>query len=180
MSRSRSALAWFMLLITLGAWGGVGYAFWYVGNVQDTYLAEKVARADAESREASATRIQSLIAQTESERARLDSLVGKGLVQSVEMIEAVGSASGVTVRVDDVSEINAPQEGARAALRTMRILASARGSFDKLMHTALLLESIPAPVLIEEMAWEHSSAETANEWTLTVRMQLLTSSDIES
>ncbi len=156
------------------------YAFWYVGSMQDIYLAEKVARADAESREASATRIQSLIAQTESERVRLDALVGKGLVQSVEMIEAVGSASGIPVRVDDVSEINAPEEGARAALRTMRILASARGSFDKLMHTALLLESIPAPILIEEMAWEHSPSEKGGEWTLTVRMQLMTSLDIES
>lgn len=180
MSRSRSIFAWIALMLTVFAWGGVAYAFWYVGDMQDVYFAEKTARVDAESREASATRIQSLIAQTESERARLDVRVGKGLVESVEMIEAVGSASGVTMRVDDVSEINPPAEGDRAALRTMRILGSARGSFDKLMHTALLLESLPAPVLIEEIAWEHSPGENANEWTLTVRMQLMTSSDIES
>lgn len=177
---SRSLTAWFMLVVALCSWGAAGYAVWYVGGLSDTYALEKAERADAENREASATRINSLIVQTASERARLDALVGKDLVSVVELIEGVGAFSGSVVRVDDVSEMNASVDGPRPALHTLRVLASARGSFDNMMHTALLLESLPAPVLIEEFSFEHTPGEGAGEWNLLVRMQIVTSKDITS
>lgn len=180
MSHSRSLFAWLSLFVACVAWAGVGFAFWYVGSLEETYVAEKAERADAESRGASATRIQSLIEQTAVERSRLDERLSKGLIATVETIEAVGVASGIQVRVDDISEVNPPEEGARTALRTARVLASARGSFDDVMHTALLLESLPMPLTIEEMSFEHTPGEAGGIWSVLVRMQIMTSATLES
>lgn len=178
MSNTRTILAWTLLLLALGAWGFVGYAFLSVTALEETYFAEMTERSDAEGRGASEARIRSLIEQTASERNAFDARIGIELLSAVERVEAVGESAGVSVRVDDVSEVNPPAEGQKAALRTMRVVASAHGSFQKLMHTLLLIESLPVPLRIAEVSWEHTPSAEVSEWHMIVRMDILTSKDI--
>lgn len=174
-------ISWALLLIALSALSGAAYLSYDV-------LAEARVRAqiatDAEqmvTRRAYNERLRSLAAETEESRARLDAIAGHDVVSIVDMIEGVGEATGVVMRVSSaLSGGDGTDLPGGTTLRPVVFVLEAEGSYAEVNHAILLLEAMPLPSSIDQIALQRGSEEGTTRWFASIRFRVHTTTNISS
>lgn len=178
----RTSTAILIATAALIAWGLVGYFAWTINVDESKRLADAREAQMATIANAHAVRTHALALDTAKEREQLKTLLGVDVVSAAYMIEGVGRASGVAVKLGD-----ALPEGAQAsegfAPKTVGFVVRADGKFSALMRAARLFETLPIPSSVTRVDIERaprSSGDKSNLWHMNVYIRILTTSDISS
>lgn len=182
----KTIVAFVAVVVGLGAWYGVWLMQGYVVESLAQYQSEISSRMSAQAREAAQARVRSLAAETEHKRAALAKYVVVDPIEATKMIESVGVAARVTLRVNDVSPETIPLppgSGARP-LKAVGFLIEATGSFSAIMKAARLLETLPLPTAVRQLDIAQVPADQNAKgpplWRLNMRIRLLTDSTLTS
>ncbi len=159
----KSFFAWGMLGLALVAWGGFGFLVYDLYAERAAYARDSLAFEEESLRGESATRLRSVVRDTEAERNALTSVISVPLLDVAEMIEAAGNDAGATnVSIGEATPLPKPPKN----LSIYTFVLNANGSFATLMRTVILLESLPVPTKIER--FEISKSDKT--WRLTARI----------
>jgi len=157
-------LAWPLLIVALLSWGGYWYATTMLSDARAAYASKLEESEQQKTREQSLTRVQSVIRDTEAERAAIERLISVSVVQAVDIVEAAGEAAGgKSVEIVSASPATAPKE-----LSGLSIVVTMEGTFPALMRAVSLFESLPIPSVVETVDIEKSEGM----WRLTARLKL--------
>jgi len=175
-----------MMIIGCGAWVGVWRMHGYINESLAQYQAELSTRESANAREAAQARIRSLAEETKSKRALLAEQVTIDPIAATKIIESVGPAARVTLRVSDASAETVPLPPGSAAhpLKVVGFLVEATGSFSAIMKAARMLETLPLPTAVRQLDIAQVPADQNTkgppQWRLHMRLRLLTDSNLTS
>lgn len=182
--KTLAALA--MIIVGGGAWAGVWRTHSYIDESVAQYRAELSTRESVAAREAAQARIRSFADETKSKRAALAGQVTIDPIAATKIIESVGPAARVSLRVSDASAETVPLPSGAAArpLKVVGFLVEATGSFSAIMKAARMLESLPLPTAIRQLDIAQVPADQdtkgPRQWRLHMRIRLLTDSDLTS
>lgn len=156
-----------------------------------SFRAELAARgafiADARqsaARESNAIRLHMLARDTKDARDQLDALTRTDVLSIANMIEEVGKAAGIKVKIGDVlsgSSIqsptvpSAPADPNALALHDTVFLIETDGSFPSLMHAVVLLEQLPLISSIQDLELRRTSITSGGGgmWHATIHIHAL-------
>lgn len=159
----KTFFAWGMLALALIGWGGFGLLVYDLYSEREAYARDSLVFEEESLKGESATRLRSVVRDTEAERNALTSVISVPLLDVAEMIEAAGDDAGATnVSIGEATPVAKPPKN----LSVYTFVLNANGSFMALMRTVILLESLPIPTNIER--FEISKSDKT--WRLTARI----------
>ncbi len=178
-------IAWPLLGMAILAWSAVGVFAWTIAGDESDRAFNIQNVEEAESKEATAVRLHAIARDTAANRLQLDTILHADVVSVVDMIEAVGKASGVKVMLSDAVPEKAPssQAAGGSAVMTVGFVVKASGKFSSLMHAIRLFETLPLPSTVVRLdigRANSASPDSAGSWNMNVYIRVLTTSDISS
>jgi len=176
-------LTWLLFPLALLAWIAVGLFAWTIQGDEADRLLRTQTIQESESREATALRLHSIVQDTESERAQLDSLVTVDVVSVVDMLEETGKAAGVKVTVINVLPEGVAAIGAgNANIVATGFVIEAHGRFSALMHVLQLLETLPIPSTLGRLDIElvPNPSGSSSTWGMNAYIRVLTAEEVSS
>ncbi len=178
----RTSTAVLIATLALIAWGLVGYFAWTINVDEGKRLADAREAQMMTIANAHAVRTHALALDTAEESAQLKALLNVDIVSAAYMIEGVGRASGITVKLGDaLPEGTSVSDG--SAPKAVGFIVTADGRFTALLRAVRLLETLPVPSNVTRIDFEHargSSGAASNLWHMNVYVRILTTSDISS
>ncbi len=178
----RTPTAILAVILTLIAWGLVGYFARTISEYESTRVADAREVQLAAVMNAQAARTRALALDTAPQGAELKALLDVDIVSASYTIEEVGRAAGVKVKLGDAQpEGNLVSDG--LPLKAVGFIVTADGKFPALLHAARLLEALPIPSSVTRLDIERapkSSGTASNLWHMNVYIRVLTTSDISS
>ncbi|KKW19286.1 MAG: hypothetical protein UY63_C0017G0063 [Parcubacteria group bacterium GW2011_GWA2_51_10] len=186
-TRVATMSSWIAVSCAVGALAAV-VLFAFYTRVQHAARSEALERAQAETvTEESSMVFQALARDTKDLRKQLDDMTRVDVLDAAGLIESVGDAAGVAIKINAASlEPVDGEESEDAELRAVSFLVEAEGSFAALMRTAELFETLPLPSSVQNLELERalslneSAGKTVALWRLTARISVFTSSEIPS
>ncbi|OGG63895.1 hypothetical protein A3C18_01990 [Candidatus Kaiserbacteria bacterium RIFCSPHIGHO2_02_FULL_54_11b] len=171
-----------MLVVALCAWGLVGFFAWNIGVDESQRLVGAQDAQRATIAGASSARTHALALETAEEGTALKGLLNVDIVSTSNMIEAVGKAAGVSVKLGDALPENLPVSDG-IPLKAIGFVVAVDGRFPALMRAARLFETLPIPSTVTRLDIEHAprgAGKTSDIWHMNVYIRVLTTSDISS
>jgi hypothetical protein len=171
------------VLIAIGAWTGVWYEYTLIQQLRAAHAEALSQMQSKEAREMAQSRLRSLIAETTDPRATLTAVVKADVIESAKVIESVGPAAQVEIKVANATKVGRSSTGAAAAhpLHTIEYSVETSGPFQNIVKAATLLDALPLPshAVRFEMSRDpmDPSGKTAPSWHLSARIHLLTDLD---
>ena len=144
------------------AWVGL---FYKVSSLRADYADVSAPLSEESGKEAYVTRVSRQLRDSESERARLESvMVDKGNeAVFLEKIEYLGSLSATTLKISAFEERGG----------VLRLGVKSVGDFDNVYHFMRLLEALPLGVTIEKALLVETLSETGRvQWEGTFEVSL--------
>jgi|SRR3989338_6655303 len=172
-------LSWIIFALSLVAFGGAFYAGWYLLG-EASVRAETTTSADQRtSRAAFTERLRALAADTKIEREKLEAIGHRDVISIVTLIESVGPAANVTLRVSDALPEGVGMELPDGShLAPIVFVVSAEGGFAGLVKALGMLENLPLPAAVMQVELEKSGEGATAMWRLSTRIRVLTTSAI--
>ncbi len=171
-----SLFGWALAILAVLSWCAFGYAAFRLHASAQALEAQKMSAIESGARSASALRIEEVLDETTTERAVLAGVLSPELLAIADMIEAVGPLSGAELSIGNAtrqSDVGSPD----APIHVVTVVARAEGTFAEIIHALALLETLPAPVSLDEFELEHASQKGAS-WDATIRLRIFTSSQL--
>lgn len=167
------------VLIAATLWSSALFAAWKLADARASFVQEKATVEQEAGRDASEARLRALLAQTVDARAALDAFTRVDILRVVDYIEETGHIAGVPLTVGDATPVAQEGNHPPGSLHEVFFVVTADGPFSRLMHAEMLLESLEIPSVVEEVEWDKIGAGGESDlWHLTVRVRILTASDI--
>ena len=178
---NRTSIALVSSIIAMCAWGMVGLFGWtiHADEIRRSQEAEDVQKAKAA--EISLARTHSLAQDTVEERIKLQKLLDVDVVSASYMIEEVGKASGVVVKLGNAVQESVPSPEEQIT-RTIGFVVNVEGKFSALMKALRMFETLPIPSHITSIDIERmpSSSGAVGTWHMNLYIRALTASDTSS
>lgn len=168
-------IALLLLALALCAWAGIGYALYAVMDAGTELQTLSEVSTQTSAKQTTAARLHSIMRQSADDRAALNEFVSSDIVHLVDVVSATGDAAGVTFAISEAS----PDNKVAPPLSAVAVVASASGTFTKLVRAVALVQTIPAPVSLDQFELRHSSG-TGNTWQLSMRLHLFAEADTTS
>ncbi|MDO8514407.1 MAG: hypothetical protein Q7S50_02590 [bacterium] len=178
----------YIALCTLGAlvlaWAAVGYFAWTIHSdeIARTVYVEDIQQSSM--KDASAVRAHALAEETVKERTQLDELLKVDVVSIANMIESVGKAVGVEMKLGAAQPENAPASDTSIRINAVGFVVEAQGKFSALMRAVQLFETLPVPSSVLRIDIERTpssgSGSALAPWHMNVYIRVLTTADISS
>lgn len=128
-------------------------------------LFQEINAVDKRTQHISALKLS--VRDTNAERARLMNITDTTVVTIIDDIEDAAAAAGVKSVVDSISPTEAP--AGDVSLSSYLVSIRSEGLFTALMHALALYETLPAPIMVEQVFIEH----TGTAWAMSVRVRVL-------
>lgn len=179
--KSFNYLSWLTLALALLAWAGVVYfGFWLQESAAEKGLMALNAGEKAESA-AHLSRVKSLAKDTESQREELEGALETNIVTIADMIERAGADLGVRAKVGTVLPLGQKDMPGGDSLKTVSFIVQAEGNFSSIVRLVKVYEKFPSFSLVEQFEFERTGDPgSASPWLATIRLRMLTTSDISS
>lgn len=178
--RYRTPSAILALGLALLAWSIVGYFAWTIRADENTRAADARDAQLTAVKNAQAIRTHALVADAVPDGAKLKELLNVDVISTSYMIEGVGRAAGVKMRLSD-----AQPEGEVGTdilpQRAVGFVVTADGKFSELLHAVRLLETLPVPSSVTRLDIERApkSPDTPSGlWHLNVHIRVVTTAQI--
>lgn len=171
---------WALLLLAIGAWVGI----WFAASVIHSRALEAATTAQNTDQQAQRfayqQRISALAADTQPQRAQLESLANHDIVSIVTTLENAGKALGVTVKVNNAQAVGSGEElPDGSVLRPIEFVLEARGSFTALMRALEVYEHLPLISSLTQVELGRTDTGSASsDWNLLMRVRVYTIADI--
>lgn len=169
-----------ILLVLLGivagvAWAGAWYASSAILSLRDAKATTVAAAQKEERARASAALLHSAVAESADVRAKMETLSRADVVSLASTIESTGKATGAKVHVVDVGPLpdKDAQRAAQTGVHTVGYSVEGTGTFPQLMAVVELLETLPAPTIIDQFSLSRAT-DAATGWRLTMRLRVFT------
>lgn len=181
MSHASSYLSWLALLVALVLWGCFAAFAWEIVE-EESARDSNLAQTQQEGVEqATLLRVRALARETERERALLDEIADRDIVEVLSIVEGVSRDAGIPVKIGESLSANASDSSAE--LRNASLVVEAQGSFPQVIRAIGLLETLPLPSSIVELHLEElpAGANTKTktpQWRAVVRLTILTSANL--
>lgn len=183
MNRSIPYLSWFALALALLAWAGVVYGDFWIQKTAKERGANALNADQMAAQSAYASRLKALVQETKVERGNLENISHADLVSVANAIEAAGKSAGVSAKVSTaIPSGNAIEIPGGSSLQGLAFIVQAEGSFAGLMQLVRVLEKFPGFSTVEQFDFERvpSLERSAQPWRTTLRMKILTTSEVSS
>ncbi len=183
MNKTVSFLSWVSLALAIAAWGGIGYASMWLASTAQTRGASAQTAEQKAAEAAYQSRIKALAAETADERGRLEALANADIVTVANSIEEAGRSIGVNARVSTAIPSGTAKElPGGASLHGLAFIIQAEGSFSGLIQLVHVLQEFPGFSSVEQFELERveSSERNAQAWRTSIRLEIITTSDISS
>jgi len=181
MHKSSFYLSWTLLAAALALWSGVGFFVWTLASEQ-TVRTSRIVEAEQQALEhATALRFHALARETRIEREKLEELASANILDIIGTIERVADDAEISVKIGQI--LGASQDVRMGIMRSISLTVEAESSFSQVIRLTALLDSLEIPARVTEVNFQRIRAETKSvnpRWNLVVRMQFLTTEDIES
>ncbi len=159
-----------LMTLALALWGAYGYIVLSFGSERDAYATLLSDNEMKDARERAVSRLRGSVRDTREERETLESLVAVDVIQAVSTIEAVGEATGATVRID-----GATSGAASEHVRTIVVAVTLEGSQASILRALTVLETLPFPAVVENV---DLTGTQEGEWSARLRVRFITTSNI--
>lgn len=170
-ARTKS-IALVSLLVALACAAALGFLLDRIFRINKVTAELSVSIEKENQRDGQLRALQSLLAELETEQTAIDGkfVSPEGVVPFIELLEDAGRDAGVVVEIASVgiqpdTAANRPYEWLRVALR-------AEGSWAKLFHYIVLLETIPQAVKLDQVGLTQGVAQKGSpvwEGTFVIR-----------
>jgi hypothetical protein len=168
---------WILLALAIALWAALIYAFLWIGKEKNKQTIAVASAVQSAQNEASASKLHSLMHDTEAQRAKLTALTDLDIGPVVDKIEAAGLSAGVTTKLQSAQQIGGA-EGSNL-LKTVEFRVASEGKFDQIMHALRLFETLPIPSSVDLVDIVHSNTDAgAGTWHLNATIRVLTSADL--
>ncbi len=178
--RYRTSTAILVLGLAFLAWGIVGYFAWTINSDENKRAADARDAQLTAVKNAQSVRTHALVVDAAPDNAKLKELLNVDVVSASYMIEGVGRAAGVKMRLSD-----AQPEGEVGTdilpLRAVGFVVTADGKFPELLHAVRLFESLPIPSSVTRLDIERapkSPGTPSGLWHLNVHIRVITTAQI--
>lgn len=173
------------LVLSCVAWGGVWFLFSAVNAAAATHTQTQASVESASARNAAKARMRALALDTADKRARLVELVHVDVIAAAKLIESVGPAAHVSLKVSSASEEQANLGSTSGhPLRAVGFSIDAVGSFADIIKAAELIDTLPLPIVSQQFDIlqlpSDPSGKSAPQWQLTERIRLFTDNALSS
>lgn len=177
-TRISTYTAYGILLGAIAVWVVVGFLIYLIQIGQAEYAAQVQDEID-QSDQASSDALLHVVAGGNIERSQqLDALVATDVPTIIDAIRAVGTASGVAIKISAALPGNVPKN--QKDIHAVAFVIESTGSFAELMRTLALFESLPLPSSIDTVDLSQvtddsaSASHSARSWHMNLKMQVLT------
>lgn len=181
-----SVIAIVLLALALSGWAGVWYLWSAIGDAATTHAATQDSADSTSAKSAANARVRALALDTATARQALMRSAHADIVSSAKVIESVGAAAHVSLKVSGAfaEQASPPPSAAAYPLHAIGFSVEATGSFAAVMKAAELLDTLPLSTTVEQFDIaqipQDPSAKGGTQWRLTERIRLLTDSDLSS
>jgi hypothetical protein len=172
------------ILVAFGAWAGVWYEYALIRELRIAHADALSQMQSKDAREAAQSRLRSLIVETTAARAELATVAKADVIESAKVIESVGPAAQVDIKVANATKVGRASSAAAAAahqLHTVEYSVETTGQFQNVVKAAMLLDALPLPARVARFELSRDpldpSGKSAPSWHLSARIHLLTDSD---
>ncbi|OGG50947.1 hypothetical protein A2763_02845 [Candidatus Kaiserbacteria bacterium RIFCSPHIGHO2_01_FULL_54_36] len=177
--RYRTYLAWSLLALALVAWAAVGLFGWIIYADEEARI-EQATNAQNESLERATTvRTHAIALDTAVQSTQLNSFLDVDVGAVASMIEEVGKAAGIAVKLGNAVPENVPMTSETLPIEAIGFTVEADGTFAALMHLAQLYEKLPLPSTVTRIDLEHAPG-SGTQWHMNASIRVLTTSDVSS
>ncbi len=153
MSDKKTYLAWALLAAAVAAWCAVGFL---VASIQSAVALHQTQVSQAgysSSLNSQVSGLRALIAATATNRAELNAIAVVDPASLADMITSAGESSGIHIAITDANSLSGaptiPTAGA-SPTQAFSFIANSTGSFASMMYAVALLESLPAPSVVQQ------------------------------
>jgi len=161
-------------------WSGVGYFAWAISSAEAGGLSQIVSMEQESAEYTAVLRQRAVARETKEARATLENIADADVVQMLETIEAVAEETRIPIQVGQGLSVST--SGSVSPVRSVSFIVEAQGTFAQVVHTAALLESLPAPASFGELQLERLSSASGgsgqNTWRMVARVRIFTTADI--
>lgn len=181
MSHSSSHLSWAALILALVLWGGVGAFAWQITEEESARDSRLVQVEEEGAQQASLLKLRALARETEIERAHLNEIADRDIVEVLDTIENVSHDAGILIKFGE-SLSAAPLESS-TYLKSATLVVEAQGTFTQVTRAVALLESLSLPsslteLHLEEMPVAANAKSKTPQWRIVARLNILTSGEL--
>ncbi|RJQ33554.1 hypothetical protein C4568_04455 [Candidatus Parcubacteria bacterium] len=184
MTRPSLSVALIALSAALIAWVGV---FFFVQSIHKSQAATEKAIRDSKQANTSKEGLAQLLAvitATESGRAEISKLLTIDLLTLANEVKKVGVDAGVELEVLNASPEPTPGQKGKDSkaftISAVNFTIEAEGSFDKLHHALMLLETLPVPSRVEEVSFTEMKENPDAPWNMKLRLRIITALPVNS
>ncbi|OGG44979.1 hypothetical protein A2673_02700 [Candidatus Kaiserbacteria bacterium RIFCSPHIGHO2_01_FULL_50_13] len=170
-SKHTGLLAFVFVVVACIAWAAVFWVGWRVWSAEDVLALQASDMEQTAAREASLTRLRTLVRETRAEREEMRERASDDLIHVVQIIEDLGNVSDVPL---DVGSAAVEDGSDSAAFRSVSLVVRARGTFVALAHTVELLDTLPHPSELLQFQLEKTPG-ASGPWALTARIRVVVS-----
>jgi cytoskeletal protein RodZ len=179
MKRTNLYLAITLLLLACAAWAGVVYFDFAISGAEAQYQADTQTSQQSSTAQNSSVSTHAVAQDTAAARAQLDTLLTPNVASIANTLRGIGSTTGVTVKLGGALPENTPAVSpGGVTIQALAFSLEADGSFEALMRTEALIETLPLPSSVERFDIQNTSG--ADAWHMSVSIRVLTTSAISS
>lgn len=162
--RRTKSLALVSLLVGLVSLVALGFLFERILRVNTAVAGLRQSIKEEGRRDIQLRAQQSLLKELSSDESALDSrfLDENGVVPFIELLEAIGKDAGVTIEIDSVGI--EPDSTSVQSHEWLRVALKAEGSWAKLFHFIVLLETIPQALRLDQVSLSEFAEEELALW----------------
>lgn len=169
--RSLTLLSWAFLAIATLAVAAAAYAGQALQDAATAHAVSAQAEAQQLDRKAYAARVEAIALETEDERAELEAFMHLDIVSAAGEFERVGARAGAAVSVTDATPQGGIELQGGGNLQWIAFAIAADGSYESLMRTLELYESLPLALEVTQL--ELDQVDGVRSWRMTLRIRVL-------
>ena len=176
--------SWFALFLALLLWVGVGYFSRAISVEESERALRKADVENASAAQTTALKLHALARETKPMREKLSDITRADAIEILHEIEGVARDSGIPIGIRQALTTSAPDSA--SSLRSAAFVVETEGTFSEVIHAVALLDTLPAPSLINQLQLEKVSAtaeaarKSGSRWRAVVHMNFLTTAEISS
>jgi hypothetical protein len=185
MSRNTINFAWFLAVIAVLAWAGVGFFAYQIGALENARAADMRSSQQRSQQSVQASYLHGIVSSSATDRAQLDTLISVDPASLADMIDSAGTQAGVSLTISNASAENISSVDGKTTAQGFSFLATSQGEFASAMQAAALLESLPIPSSVQAIRLSHTQTSPGTTgagavWQMNAQVQILSASNVSS
>ena len=170
-------IPWIVLMLGIGAWGGV-YYYWYTVQVSlDSYTKSVHSNLEISNNAGVSARLHGVYRDTEADRATLYEIMNFDPLKITTLIAQAAQQAQVTIDISNPTAENASTISKDIVIQKFGFVANTRGTFSEVMRALTVLETLPAAVSIDTIDISLDSSGIKNKttthlWQMNAHLQI--------